>query len=61
MIEPRGELYFLEEAFRPEARGQFGMQHLDRHRPAILAVVGQEYRRHAAAPEFPVDGVGLRQ
>jgi hypothetical protein len=33
------------------------MQHLERHRPLVLGVLGEEYGGHAAAPELALDRI----
>ena len=37
------------------------MEDLERHGAVVLAVMGQVHRSHAAAAEFPLDGVLVRQ
>jgi hypothetical protein len=36
------------------------MKSLEGNGPVVLEVSGQEYRRHAAAPEFALNGIGAR-
>ena len=61
MVEPRGQRDLLEKAVRAHGGGEFGMQDLDRDPAIVLAVLGQEHRRHASASKLTVDRVRVRQ
>ena len=50
---------FAEEPVVAKARGQFGMQNLERDRPMVLDVLRKVHRRHAAPPQSPFDGVAV--
>jgi hypothetical protein len=38
--------------------GEVGVKSLEGNGSVVLEVSGQEYRSHAAAPEFALDGIG---
>ena len=61
MLELGGDADFAEEPVGTEGGGQFGMQHLERDRPIVLEVVGQEDGGHAPAAGLTLDGVGARR
>ncbi len=57
VIQRRGGLDLAAESFRPEDGAQFGPKDFDRHLAAMLQIVGQVDRRHAATAELALDGV----
>ena len=61
MLESCGELDLAKEALGSQARRQLGMEHLERHRPLVPEVLGEEDGGHAAAPELALDRVAIRQ
>jgi hypothetical protein len=61
VLKPGGEPDPAEEALGTECRRQLGMEDLERHRPLVPEVSGQEHRRHAATPELPLDDVAAPQ
>src|SRR6266566_405136 len=50
-----------QEALDAEARGELGMEHLDRNRSLVLQVDRQKNRCHTAAAHRAVDGVAIRE
>src|SRR5207244_3648793 len=50
-----------QEAIDAEARGELGMEHLDRNRSLVLQVDRQKNCRHPAAADRAVDGVAIRE
>jgi hypothetical protein len=59
MLQPRGELDLSKEALGPERHCQFGVQDLERDRPVVLQVLGEEHRGHAAAPELALKRIAV--
>ncbi len=59
MMQTGSDLDLAQEAVGADDRRQFGLQHLERHLAAVLQVLGQIDRRHAAAPQLPLDSVAL--
>jgi hypothetical protein len=57
MLQARREHDFLLEAFGAERRRDFGVQHLERHRPVVLEVVGKIDGRHPATTQLLVEAV----
>ena len=57
MVQPGGELDLAQEAFRTHRGGELGVQHLDRSRPAVLQVVGQENRGCPSTGELALDPI----
>ncbi len=57
MIQRCRELDLLEEPLGTHHRGQVRTQHLERDPAFVLEVAGQEYGRHAPAPELALDFV----
>ena len=49
------------EPFGAERGGQLGVQDLERDRAVVPEVVGEEHRRHAAAPELALEPVPVCQ
>ena len=58
VLQPGGELDLALEALGAERVGQVGVQHLERDRPVVPQVLGEEDRGHAAPPELALEGVG---
>ena len=61
MLEAGRDPDLAEEAVGADAGVQLGAEHIDGDGAVVLAVLGQEHGGHAAATEFAVDGIGLRQ
>ena len=61
MLQAGGGLDLALEAVGAERLGQFGMEHLEGHRPFVPEVVGQVDRGHAPAPEFALEAVAISQ
>ena len=59
MLQSGGHADLALEPLGTERGGHLGVEHLDRHRPVVLAVPGEIDRRHAAAAEHAVDGIPL--
>ncbi len=59
MVELRGEVDLGEEALSTKYRGQLGSEHLERHLPLVLQVLGEIDRRHPALAEFSVEAVAV--
>jgi hypothetical protein len=57
MIEPGDDLDLAIEPLRPEHGAELRSEHLDRHLAAMLQIVGQVDRRHAAVADLALDGV----
>ena len=55
------ELDLTSEPLGSQDVGQVGMKSLEGNGPVVLEVSGQEYRSHAAAPEFALNGIGARE
>ncbi len=49
----------LDESLGPEDGRQLGPQHLHRHLPMVLQVLGEVDRRHPTATEFALDLVAV--
>ena len=45
----------------PSACGELGVQHLERDRPVVPQVLGQEDGGHPAPPELALEPVAIRQ
>jgi hypothetical protein len=53
MLEAGGRPDFAQEAPLGAKRlGQFGVEHLQGHKPVVLKIAGEIHRSHAAAPEL---------
>jgi hypothetical protein len=61
VVERRGDGDLAQEPLGPEDRGQFGPQHLHRDLAAVLQVIGEIDRGHAAAAQLALDGVAGAQ
>ena len=59
MIQARGQLNLSKKALAAERFGEIGTQHLDRDFPAVLVVVGQVDRGHAARAELAVEAIAI--
>ena len=57
MLEIRRRLDLGEKAFGADDRCQFGLQHLERHTPVVLQILGQVDGRHASFTELSLDAV----
>ena len=61
MLQPGGEVDFTLEPLGAEGGGELGMENLERYRPVVLQVVGEEDRGHAPASELPLDRIAVCQ
>jgi len=61
MLEPGREMDLASKPVRPESRGQFWVQNLERHGTVMLQVVRQKDCRHATAPELPLEDVAVAE
>ena len=61
MLELGCEADLPLEALGPQARGQLGMQDLERHRAPVLEVAREEDRGHAPAPELALEDVAVTE
>ncbi len=61
MLEIRGGLDLLHEAFGAEDRREFRPQAFDGDLAVVLDVVHKVDGRHAALAEFALDGVAIRK
>ena len=61
MLQPGGDLDFPQEPVGAHGGGELGVQHFDGDRPAVLQVLREEHRRHAAAAQLALDGVAVRE
>ena len=61
MLQARGEPDLALEALGTERGGQLGVEHLERHRPVVPEVPGEEDRGHAPAAELALEGVPVPQ
>ena len=59
MVELGGDPDLAQEPLAAEHDGQLRPQHLQRHRPVVLEVVGEVYRGHPTRAELALDGVAL--
>jgi hypothetical protein len=59
MLESGGESDLALEALGPEHGGELRVQDLQRDGAVVLEVVGEIDRRHAPAPELPLDAVAV--
>lgn len=59
MLQPGRDLDLAAEPLRPDLRRELLMQHFDRDLAAMLQVFGAEHRRHPAATQLAVHGVGV--
>jgi hypothetical protein len=57
MGETREEPNLTSEPLGSQNMRQVGVKRLEGYGPVVLEVSGQEYRRHAAAPEFALNGI----
>ena len=57
VLQPGGELDLALEALGAERVSEIGVQHLERDRPVVPQVLGEEDGGHAAAPELALEGV----
>jgi hypothetical protein len=61
MSETGKELDLTSEPLGSQDVGEVGMKSLEGNGPVVLEVSGQEYRGHAAPPEFALNGIGARE
>ena len=61
MLQPRGEHDFALEPLGAERGGDLGVEHLERHRPIVLEVVGEEDRGHPATAKLSLDTVAVTE
>lgn len=59
MLQRCRERDLLEEALGPELRGELGAQQLERDPPAMLQILGQIHRRHAARTQLTLDAIAI--
>ena len=59
--EAGGDLDLAQEPLGPEHGRQLRVQHLDGHLAAMLDIVREVHRRHAAPPELALDDVAVLQ
>ena len=59
MVERRGDADLAGEPVGTEHGAELGAEHLDRHLPAVPAVVGEVDRGHPAVAELTEDGVAV--
>jgi hypothetical protein len=59
VLQLRGDFDLAEEPVAAQGGGDFRTQHLDRHLAAVLHVLGQVDRGHAARADFPLDAVAV--
>jgi hypothetical protein len=58
--EASGDSDFPKEALGTNRCGELGAQNLDCNLASVLLLVGEEHRRHTAAPELALDCVAFR-
>ena len=61
MLESGGELDLAQESVGAQARGELGMERLQRHRTVVPEIVSQEDGRHTPATELALDAVAVSQ
>ena len=61
MVEAGGDLDLAQEPVGADVRSQLRVQDLDRYRTAVLEILGQIDRGHAAPPDFPLKAVSAGQ
>jgi len=61
MIQPGGDRDLTQKPVGTEQRRQLGPQHLDRDGAAVLHVVREVHRCHAAAAQLALDPVAVRE
>ena len=59
VLELGRDLDLAQEPVGPEGGGELRVQDLDRDLAAVLQVLGQEDRGHAAAADLRLDGVAV--
>src|SRR5881394_3691822 len=59
MIEPRGDLHFIEKSDDAEVRGDFWAQNLERDLAVVLQLAREVHCPHAAGPDFAFDRVPI--
>ncbi len=59
MGETRRDADLPQKSFGTQRRGDLGAQYFDRDFTAVFFLFGEIDRRHAAAPEFALDGVAI--
>jgi hypothetical protein len=61
MSETGKELDLTSKPLGSQDVGEVGVKSLEGNGSVVLEVSGQEYRSHAAAPEFALNGIGTRE
>ena len=61
MVELCHHLDLARESVAAHRGRQFGAQHLERHLPAVLLVLGEIHRGHAACTHLALDGISVGQ
>jgi hypothetical protein len=61
VVQLRGDLDLAQKPFRAQRRGDLVAQDLDGDGPVVSPVAGEEYDRHPAAAELPLNRVAVRQ
>ncbi len=61
VLQPGGELDLALEALGAQRAREIGVQHLERDRPVVPQVLGEEDGGHAAPPELALEPVAIRQ
>src|SRR5256884_6933105 len=61
VLQPGRNLDLAQEPLGAEGRRQLRVQDLDRHRPVVLQIVGQEHGGHAAASQLPLHRVAVSE
>ena len=61
MLQSGGELDLPLEPLGAQRHSQLGVEHLERDRPVVPEVLGEEDRRHPAATELALDRVAVSE
>ncbi len=61
MLESGGELDLAQEPVGTQARGELGVEGLQRHGTVVPEIVSQEDGRHTAATQLALDPKAVRQ
>ena len=61
MVELCHHLDLARESVAAHRGRQFGAQHLERHLPAVLLVLGEIHRGHAVCTHLALDGIPVGQ
>ena len=57
VLQPGGELDLALEALGAQRAREIGVEHLERDRPVVPQILGEEDGGHAAPPELALEGV----